>query len=420
MPSIEARLSPRVLLARLLPALLVASLGSTALADLPRLKTEVAYPNLKFDRPVAMDYPDDGSDLLFVVEQFKATIQSFPDERDTTDQREFLKLPDPINTENEEGLLGLAFHPKYKQNGEFFVYYSAHDMVNGRHHRRAVVSRVNVSKDDSRKADPASEKRIWVSADDPAWNHNGGCIAFGPDGFLYISLGDGGAADDTIFTTGQNPKDWFGSILRIDVDHPSDGKAYGIPSDNPRLRDSKFADWAPEVYCIGLRNVWKFTFDRKDGTLWAGDVGQNKWEMVHIIQNGGNYGWSVKESFHNFNTRRKVNPSSPITKPIVEYPHAIDRNYNPDRKDVGQSITGGYVYRGKALPLDGVYIYGDFQSGRIWGVRAKDGQAVENGELIDVSRQRVLNIAAFGENHEGDILILAFDGKIHHLVPAGN
>jgi hypothetical protein len=132
MVSIDARLSPRVLLARLIPALMVATLTSTALGDgagLPRLKTEVAYPNLQFDRPVAMDFPDDGSNLLFVAEQFKAVIQSFPDQKDTNDKREFLKLPDPINKGNEEGLLGLAFHPKYKQNGEFFVYYSAHDMV---------------------------------------------------------------------------------------------------------------------------------------------------------------------------------------------------------------------------------------------------------------------------------------------------
>src|SRR6185312_999188 len=141
---------------------------------------------------------------------------------------------------------------------------------------------------------------------------------------------------------------------------PSDGKAYGIPSDNPRLRDSKFADWAPEVYCIGLRNVWKFTFDRKDGTLWAGDVGQNKWEMVHIIKNGGNYGWSVFEAFHPFKPRQKPDPASPISKPIVEYPHSPNLE-GSGRLDDGKSVTGGYVYRGKALPdLVGVYVYGDF------------------------------------------------------------
>ena len=413
-------------LARLAAALLVATVGSNALADgLPKLKTEVAFPNIKFERPVALDYPKDGSNLLFVVEQHKGTIQSFPDEKDTTDVKEFMTLPDPTNKGNEEGLLGLAFHPKYKQNGEFFVYYSAHDTVKGKDMRRSVVSRFKVSKDDPRKADPSTEQRIWVSAEDPFENHNGGCIAFGPDGYLYISLGDSGAADDPL-VTGQNPRDWFGSILRIDVDHPSDGKPYGIPSDNPKLRDSKFADWALEVYCIGLRNVWKFTFDRETGTLWAGDVGQNKWEMVHIIQNGGNYGWSIYESFHPFKPSKKPDPASPISKPIVEYPHAVDPSYNPDRKDVGQSITGGYVYRGKALPeLNGVYVYGDYQSGRIWGVKAKDGQAVEAGELTDVNKSK-LAIAAFGEDPSGDMFIIPFEGpngrdsRLYRLVPAGN
>jgi glucose/arabinose dehydrogenase len=397
-----------------LAALLLA--GSNALADgLPKLKTEVAFPNLRFDRPVALAYPDDGSNLLYVAEQHKGTIQSFPDEKDTTDLKEFFKLPDPMNKGNEEGLLGLAFHPKYKQNGEFFVYYSAHDTVDGKHERHSVVSRFKVSRDDPRKADPSTEERIWVSTKDPFENHNGGCIAFGPDGYLYISLGDSGAADDPL-TTGQNPKDWFGSILRVDVDHPADGKPYGIPSDNPKVRDSKFAHWAPEVYCIGLRNVWKFTFDKTTGALWAGDVGQNKYEMVHIIENGGNYGWSINEAFHPFKPRQKADPASPISRPIVEYPHGPNDDRN--RKDYGQSITGGYVYRGKALPaLEGVYVYGDFQSGRIWGVKAKDGQAVEAGELTDVSKSK-LAIAGFGEDATGDLFILAFDGRIHRLVPA--
>ncbi len=425
MPLNDARPGRRVPLARLVlaPTLLAASLVPTANAadeaakGLPKLKTEVAFPNLRFDRPVALAYPNDGSNLLFVVEQYKATIQSFTDEKDASDKQEFLKLPDPINRGNEEGLLGMAFHPKYKANGEFFVYYSARDPEG----RRSVVSRFKVSKDDPRKADPASEQRIWVSEKDPFENHNGGCIEFGPDGYLYISLGDGGAGDDPK-VTGQNPKDWFGSILRVDVDHPADGQAYGIPSDNPKLRDSKFEDWAPEVYCIGLRNVWKFTFDRETGTLWAGDVGQNKWEMVHIIQNGGNYGWNIVEATHPFGPGRRTKPdrASPISKPIAEYPHGIDKNYNTDRKDLGQSITGGYVYRGKDLKdLVGVYVYGDYQSGRIWGVRAKDGQAIEGGELIDIGKSKPINIAAFGEDSKGDLFILAIDGRIHRLVPAG-
>jgi glucose/arabinose dehydrogenase len=387
-------------------------------AELPQMRTEVAFPNLRFERPVAMDYPQDGGNLLFVVEQHQAKIWSFPNEKTTGDKQLFLQLPDPINHGNEEGLLGLAFHPKYKQNGQFFVYYSANDQNQGGPSRRSVVSRFRVSKDDPRKADPKTEERIWVSADDPYENHNGGCIAFGPDGYLYISLGDSGAADDPLLS-GQNPSDWFGSILRIDVDHPANGRPYGIPKDNPRSRaPSRFGHWAPEVFCIGLRNVWKFTFDRDTGTLWAGDVGQNLWEMVHILKNGGNYGWSVKEGFHNFRTRQNTDKGSKISPPIVEYPHSPGQRPSPNRKDDGKSITGGFVYRGKALPeLAGVYVYGDFDTGRIWGLREKDGKALVNGELVDLKQNPKLNIAAFGEDPKGELYILAFDGRIHHLVP---
>ncbi len=394
--------------------ILSASAGVLPAAEsptLPKLATRVAFPNLRFDRPVAMAYPDDGSNRLFVVEQHQARIWSFTDDRSVRTKHLFLQLPDPIHRGNEEGLLGLAFHPNFKDNQQFFVYYSAND--NGS--RRSVVSRFRTSRADRRRADPASEQRIWVSAEDPYENHNGGTIAFGPDGYLYISLGDSGAADDPL-STGQNPRDWFGSILRIDVDHPSEGRPYGIPADNPARRSLRFAHWAPEVYCIGLRNVWKFSFDRTTGELWAGDVGQNLWEMVHRIENGGNYGWSIREAFHPFqpHRRQRPDPASPIRPPIVEYPHSP----TPDRPDSGLSITGGYVYRGKKLPeLVGVYVYGDYDSGRIWGLRYQDGKVTANGELIRVSPGSKLNIASFGEDPRGELYILAFDGRIYELVP---
>ena len=250
--------------------------------------------------------------------------------------------------------------------------------------------------------------RVWTSQVDPFENHNGGCIEFGPDGFLYISLGDSGAADDPLIS-GQNPKDWFGSILRIDVDHESPGKKYAIPADNPSRQGLKFRNWAPEVYCIGLRNVWKFTFDRETGTCWAGDVGQNIWEEVVIVKNGGNYGWSVEEGFHPFRSERKKDTASPILKPVVEYKH-----------DVGQSITGGYVYRGKNIPgLVGAYVYGDFQTGRIWAVREKDGVATENREVVDLKKFKPIQIAAFGEDPAGELYILGLaDGKIHKISEA--
>jgi glucose/arabinose dehydrogenase len=380
--------------------------------SLPRLEVQVAFPNLRFDRPVAMADPGDGSNRLFVVEQHQAKVWSFTNERNIQTKHLFLELPDPINRGNEEGLLGLAFHPNFRQNQQFFVYYSANDKGS----RRSVVSRFTTSRSDRRRADPASEQQIWVSAEDPYENHNGGTIAFGKDGFLYIALGDGGAADDPL-DSGQNPRDWFASILRIDVDHPETGKAYGIPADNPARRSSQFSHWAPEVYAIGLRNVWKFSFDRKTGDLWAGDVGQNLWEMVHRVENGGNYGWSLREGFHPFmpQRRRRPDPASPIRPPIAEYPHAP----TAERPDSGLSITGGYVYRGSKIPaLSGVYIYGDYDTGRIWGLRYADGQLITSGEIVDLRGHPKLNIASFGEDSHGELYILAFDGKIYGLVPA--
>jgi glucose/arabinose dehydrogenase len=410
MPILRHRLAAALVLALAPTAPAVAQQGQ----GLPQLATAVAFPNLKFDRPVVLAYPKDGKGLLFVVEQHAAKVWSFPNDPDTADKRLFLDLPKEISKDNEEGLLGLAFHPKYKENGQFFVYYSAKE---GKTNRRSVVSRFNVSKDDPRKAEPGSEVHLWESEPDPFGNHNGGHIDFGPDGHLYITLGDSGAADDPL-VSGQNPADWWGSILRIDVDNPSDGKAYGIPKDNPRLRDpQKFGRWAPEVYAIGLRNVWKFSFDRQAGTLWAGDVGQNLWEEIDIIVNGGNYGWSVREGFHPFPRRQRgpVRPSD-LIPPVVEYPHAP----NAQRRDDGKSVTGGYVYRGSALPeLAGAYVYGDYDTGRIWALRVDDaGKLLANREVVDLKQNPKLNIAAFGEDAAGELYVLAFDGRIHKFVPA--
>jgi glucose/arabinose dehydrogenase len=384
---------------------------------IPRLATRLAYPYLKFDRPIALAYPPDDSRLLFVAEQ-RGVVHSIPEIMGTTDQRVFLNISHTVLSparggQNEEGLLGLAFHPDYRRNREFFVFYTAQEGPTG---RRPIVARYRTSEDDPRRASPLSEERIWIGEPDPHGNHNGGCIAFGPDGFLYISLGDGGAADDPL-TTGQNPKDWYGSILRIDVDRPAAGRPYGIPGDNPRLRDpATFAGWAPEVFCIGLRNVWKFSFDRQTGKLWAGDVGQNKWELVHVVENGGNYGWSVNEGFVPFRPRQAVDRASKISRPLAAYPHGPNQD-GSDRRDDGKSITGGCVYRGKVLPeLRGAYIYGDFETGRIWGLWERDGRVLANAELIAVDPRSPLHIAAFAENRDGELYILAFDGRIYRLI----
>jgi len=197
------------------------------------------------------------------------------------------------------------------------------------------------------------------------------------------------------------------------VDHPSDGKPYGIPADNPVVRDPvKFAGWLPEVYCIGLRNVWKFSFDRSNGRCWAGDVGQNLWEEVDIIVNGGNYGWSVREGKHAFPRRQKVTSKVPRIDPIAEYNHTE-----------GKSITGGYVYRGTKYPsLSGLYLYGDFETGRLWALReaGETGKAEAVSEVLDLKTNPRVQIAAFGEDSEGELYVLGFDGRIYAISPAGN
>jgi len=246
-----------------------------------------------------------------------------------------------------------------------------------------VVSRFRVSKDDPRKADPRSEERIWVSADDPFENHNGGCIAFGPDGYLYITLGDSGAADDPL-TTGQNPRDWFGSILRIDVDHPP---AASRTASRPTTRETVAA-----VIPTGRRRSTASacgTSGNSHSTARPARSGRGcrpeplgdgphhqEWRQLRLEHQG-------RIPRVQPNRRQKPDPAARITPPIVEYPHAPTAN----RKDDGKSITGGYVYRGKELPeLDGVYVYGDFDTGRIWGLREANGKALANVEIVDLKR----------------------------------
>ncbi len=298
-------------------------------ATLPKLATQVAFPHVQFDRPVAMAYPDDGSNRLFVVEQHQARIWSFVNDRNIRQQAaRSSSSPTRSTAATRRACSGWPSIPSSRRTSSS----SSITRPTTTARRRSVVSRFRTATgDDPRVADPASEERIWVSAEDPYENHNGGTIAFGPDGYLYITLGDSGAADDPL-STGQNPRDWFASILRIDVDHPAGGKPYGIPADNPARRSRKFAHWAPEVYCIGLRNVWKFSFDRKTGDLWAGDVGQNLWEMVHRIENGGNYGWSIKEGFHPFQPQRRQRPDPARQDP------AADRRVSP-RADAATAPT---------------------------------------------------------------------------------
>jgi glucose/arabinose dehydrogenase len=367
-------------------------------APLP-IKTAVAFPDLKWTgfkgetdagktfelRPLVLTHAGDGSNRVFVAIQ-QGTIHVFPNDPKADQTKIFLNIEKQVyynDKENEQGLLGMAFHPKFKTNGEFFLFYTLKDDKTTN-----IISRFKVSKDDPNKADPDSEEIIF-KIKRPFWNHDGGTICFGPDGYLYIALGDGGAADDP-FKNGQNLKTLFAKVLRIDVDHQDGDKKYAIPKDNPFV-DKK--DALPEIWAFGLRNIWRMAFDRKTGKLWASDVGQNLYEEIDIIVKGGNYGWSLREGLHPFSVNG-VAENKKMIEPIWEYHH-----------DVGRSLTGGTVYRGKRLPeLDGYYLYGDYVSTKIWALRYDDAKkrVVANRPVKDTN----VPILSFGEDEAGEVYLL--------------
>jgi glucose/arabinose dehydrogenase len=320
-------------------------------------------------------------------------IHVFPNDDKAEKTSIFLDIRDRVrysDKQNEEGLLGLAFHPKFKTNGEFFVFYTdvKAKMAN-------VVSRFRVRKDDPNRADPASEEEI-IRFEKPYWNHDGGTILFGPDGFLYVTHGDGGLANDP-YENGQNLKTLLGKVLRLDVDGKANGKKYAIPKDNPFVGKSNAA---PEIWAYGLRNVWRMAFDRKTGVLWAGDVGQNLYEEIDLLKAGGNYGWNLRESLHPFG-KKGVGVRDDLIDPIWEYHH-----------DIGKSITGGVVYRGVKLPeLDGAYLYADYVTMRLWALwyDPSKGRVVANREIKGPARP----VLSFGEDEQGEAYFLALtaDGR---------
>jgi uncharacterized repeat protein (TIGR03806 family) len=350
---------------------------------LPPLEVERVFPELRFSFPVELTHAGDGSDRIFVVSQ-DGFIYVFENREDVTEKKTFLDITHLVAREKfEEGLLGLAFHPKYRENGEFFVYYSVKPLATR-------ISRFRVSKDDPDRADPESEE-VLLQVAQPFWNHNGGSLNFGPDGYLYVGLGDGGAANDP-HGNGQNLKTLLGSILRIDVDHRDPGLAYAVPKDNPFV--DRGAAARPEIWALGIRNPWKLCFDRETGALWEADVGQNLWEEVNIIVKGGNYGWNAREGLHPFDP--KTTPVSTAIDPVWEYHHSE-----------GRSITGGSVYRGKRLPeIYGWYLCADWVSGKFWALEW-DGTKVRQALVV---AKDGYTVAAFGEDEAGETYFTAFDG----------
>ena len=354
------------------------------------IQVERMFPNLSFQEMTNLVQPDDRSGLIFVTEQ-RGIINAFAPSQAQSESHIFLDIRDRVNRGgNEEGLLGLALDPNYRENGHFYVYYSAANP------RRSVVSRFSVDQGNPGVADPKSELIIMEVAQ-PFSNHNGGQLAFGPDGYLYIGLGDGGSAGDPQ-GNGQNLGTLLGKILRIDVRGLSAAREYGIPVDNP------FVDTAgarSEIWAFGLRNPWRFSFDRETELLWCGDVGQNIWEEIDIIVKGANYGWNIMEGFHCYSPATGCNQSD-LTLPVVEYDHSQ-----------GCSVTGGYVYRGDKIPsLQGHYVYGDYCSGKIWALDYQGKAVTRNILLVDSD----LSISSFSEDVAGNLYVLSREGGIYALV----
>jgi uncharacterized repeat protein (TIGR03806 family) len=349
---------------------------------------EVAFPRLRFSRPLYIAHPNDGTDRLFVLEQ-DGVIHSFDNRADAPGTEVALDIRSKVyRRHNEEGLLGMAFHPDFKRNRFVFLHYSANPP------RRGVISRFKMDAA-GRKIDPKSE-RVILEQEQPYGNHNGGMIEFGPDGYLYISFGDGGAANDP-HGHGQNRRTWLAAMLRIDVDK---GSPYSVPPDNPFVKD---ANSRPEIWAYGLRNIWRFSFDRVTGECWGGDVGQDRYEEIDILKRGGNYGWNVREGKQPFG-RGGGGGGGPFEEPVIDF-----------NRSEARSITGGYVYRGKKLPgLYGAYLYADYETGNVWALRW-DGRKVVENKLLGRGR----NISSFGEDRDGEVYFCSFDGQIYRFVERG-
>ena len=354
-------------------------------------KLKNAFKNLSFDNPVDLQHAGDGTNRIFVVSQ-KGLIYVFKNNPSVKSAKIFLDIRDKVKYGSELGLLGLAFHPDYKNNGYFYVNYTASDPL------RSVIARYTVRSKNRNSANKKSEL-ILFQLNQPYSNHNGGQLAFGPDDYLYIALGDGGSGGDP-HNNGQSKSSFLGKILRIDVNCTSDSKNYCIPSENPFTGNTQ--GYKEEIYAYGLRNSWRFSFDPVTGWLWAGDIGQDDWEEIDIIEKGKNYGWRIMEGNHCYNPSSDCDTSGLIL-PIWEYGHNDNGNC---------SITGGYVYRGSQFPeLYGKYIYGDYCSGSIWTL-SYDGTNTATNKLLLTAD---IEISSFGIDKDNELYICDLNGKVYKL-----
>ena len=399
------------------PALLLCLVAPLLTAqDLP-YRTENALGNLRFDQPIGVAAAPGERDRLFVLEKTGVIQQVTGLESGAPSKSPFLDLTNPrdgkLETGSECGVLGLAFHPDYARNRTFFVFYSL--KVGGKLHQR--VSRFTAEAD-GRRAGAATEAPL-ISQPDPAGNHNAGDLQFGPDGYLYVACGDGGAADDRFDTGRRIDGGFFSAVYRIDVDRrqgnlepnpheavcrDADGKArYRVPADNPFLRTRVHrgeavdpAKLRTETWATGLRNVWRMSYDAPSRRWFCGDVGQNEIEEVNLLAPGGDYGWSLREARKPFGKAKGKAGNGRLTDPIYQY-----------GRDIGASVTGGIVYRGSALPeLSGAYILADFATGRILAIRERGGRWSE-GQLLAKDG----SVAGFGTNPAtGELLFCSMGG----------
>jgi putative heme-binding domain-containing protein len=357
----------------------------------PPFEVVPAFPKLTFDRPVLLTFVP-GTDQL-VVGEVGGKVVGFPNDPEAA--RVVVALDLAAARPGRVALYGLAFHPKFETNRYVYACYAyGHDAPEGTR-----VSRFKAKAADPLSIDPTTEQVVITY---PSGGHNAGCLAFGPDGFLYIATGDSAApTPPDPLKTGQDISDLLSSILRIDVDRRDPGKAYRIPPDNP-FKETKGA--RPEIWAYGLRNPWRMSFDRERGDLWVGDVGWELWEMIHLVRSGSNCGWAAVEGHQPVLADAKLGPT-PIVPPVIEHPHSE-----------AASITGGYVYRGSRLkPLIGTYIYGDYQSGKIWGLK-HDGRGVTwRGELADSG----LRLVSFGEDRAGEVYLVEHErtNGVYRLAP---
>jgi glucose/arabinose dehydrogenase len=332
--------------------------------------------------------PNDGTNRMFILEQ-GGTIRIV--QNGVIAPGSFLDLSSKVESGGEKGLLGLAFHPSFSTNGRFFVNYTRR--LSNNNQLQTVIAEFTVSSTDPSRADASTERQLMV-IDQPFDNHNGGQLAFGPDGFLYIGLGDGGGAGDPSGNA-QNTNVLLGKILRIGVDQPfATGKQYATPSDNPFASGGGL----PEVWAYGLRNPWRFSFDRATGRIFTGDVGQDTWEEVDIITKGGNFGWNIMEGNHCFPPGVASCNMTGLIPPITEY----GRGSNG-----GISVIGGFVYNGTTMPdLVGAYVFGDLQSGHVWAL--KPDAAGNWQQILVLSHNRT--ISSFGQDFAGELYLVDYGG----------